>query len=336
LLTLFACSEACGSQAHMLSVARLCSPPRRRHKYMNDIMVRATYAVGNAASLVSYGVVTVYRLTLPSIAVANVATLTTAAAVYVVASVAAAAVQHWVIERSANPSVLSATVPRTSSPPPPRSRRQRTTPCVDRVTSSSWFRLALFHLAMTGANVANFHLWLTLPVYMIRHDRLSTTFGLFLDINPALVLVLTVLFSVAIARALERGGNVGRLLLAGSVLQATSFFWIVAFDGPWALVGTVVHFTLGETIGMPSAEMIPLRLGGTENRALFLGTPALYTLLVYVMNTYVSAALLNTYCPAAAAGASACLSSMWLWVMALSAVSPVLWTLIVWRRWIDI
>lgn len=201
--------------------------------------------------------------------------------------------------------------------------------------ASTWGQLALFHVSLTGVDMANFHLWLTLPKYMMRHDALDTTFALFLAINPVLVVVLSAAFGLLVDARLAdktRSGEVMRLLLLGSLLQATAFVWLLVSPSRWALAATIVHYTVGETIGMPSAELVPLRLGGEQRSGLFLSLPVVYGTLLYVANAAVSARLLDSYCPSAVA----CASTLWYWVMGAAAWSPLFLTLVVVRHWINV
>jgi len=366
-LTAYAGSEAFGSSAHSLSVMRLSSG---RHRSYGDMvrrtMVRLTYQVSNVASGVSFGLVTLYRTTAADVRDANVYMLVTAAALYVVAALAAAGMQFWLVERSDRPQVLSAVhawrvddvvdadkrdeaeeeeagEPIAAEDGNVHRRhgqlrgtaRESLRARMAAFWASPWGQLVLFHVSLTGVEVANFHLWLTLPKYMMRHDALDTTFALFLAINPVLVVVLSAAFGLLIDARLAdktRTGTVMRLLFLGSLFQASAFVWLFISSSRWALAATIVHFTVGETIGMPSAELVPLRLGGERRSGLFLSLPVVYTALVYVANAAVSARLLDTYCPSAAA----CDSTLWYWVMGAAAWSPLALAAVVARNWISV
>lgn len=198
-----------------------------------------------------------------------------------------------------------------------------------------WREPALWRFAgvcalLVATRAAMRHLDMTLPVVMQRTSGPKARFALLQGLNPALVLVLVPVVQWATS------GLSGYAVITGGALVTALALVPVAFPfgGTGVATGGVLHeqpalahyvafvalFSLGEALWSPRFLPYALRLAPEGRQATYIALGSVPALLAKLPSSFLSAWLVEHYCPPQAACDA---TGLWRVVLALALLAPV-------------
>jgi MFS family permease len=128
-------------------------------------------------------------------------------------------------------------------------------------------RLLFFVIALFPVIVTIFQIFCTLPYVCVHELGLaSSIYGLFFTVNTVLIIVFEVPLNIAMSSWPHRHS-----MALGGFLIGAGFGGMMFASGFWSVVVTVVIWTFGEIILMPSSSAYVADIALPENRGMYMG-----------------------------------------------------------------
>ena len=204
--------------------------------------------------------------------------------------------------------------------------------CCDGVTSRRFWRFMVFCTALLGVRSLFRHVDSTLSIYMTRTEGANAHFALVQAVNPFLVVVFV---GWAPTLVFSRFSTYTRVVVGTCLSVAAPLLLGVANGTPSGsggivgLVAMVALFTLGEMAWSPILMAYASRVSPQSTLAVFNALASLPALAVALPTSAVSAALVETFCPALGVCDG---TRLWLVIGLIAASSPLV--LLFGERWL--
>jgi len=149
----------------------------------------------------------------------------------------------------------------------PRHKRSSEVPRESRTFVLRDLKLLYFIVVLFPFLITIFQIYSTLP-YVCVHDLglASSIYGLFFTINTVLIITLEVPLNVAMSHWPHR-----QSMALGGFLIGMGFGGMIFASGFWSVVATVVIWTFGEMILIPSSSAYVADIAKPENRGAYMG-----------------------------------------------------------------
>lgn len=314
---------AVGSVGYALTIKRLgeSRPPEATADVFTLL-----YAVGNGAALAAAGITTLLRGHFdPAFPAANLAALAMGAALSLMTAGVALLIHRKLFKDGmiGQPPPLVETLAHGAIA---ASSCQR----LPAILYTRWFwRYMAFVVAMAGTGGVYYQMGATMPIVLIRQFGEAVYFPVVMSIDPAIVLVGTLL------QPCLKLGSVPplRMIVLGVLVQASAVLWPLFFArAEWAVVVFMVQFAIGEVMAMPRITDYVMRLlpKGYESRVSSLGQ--LPRIVAHLGQMMLSGHLLEAFCPSAAACGAESVAVIWMVIAAIAYVTPVVLLVLAARR----
>jgi MFS family permease len=165
-------------------------------------------------------------------------------------------------------------------------------------TAAGATRSALDHrsfLIFLGAMVLTamvfFQTAAAMPLYMVRDLNYSEyVFGLLLSINTVLIILIEVPLNTAMSNWPH-----GRTLALGAVLTGAGFGALAFVSDVWAIGGTVIVWTFGEMILLPSASAFVADVAPATRRGTYMGFYQMSYGIAFAVGPWLGASVLDRF-----------------------------------------
>jgi MFS family permease len=171
-------------------------------------------------------------------------------------------------------------------------------------------RLLYFLFAILPVFVVFFQHEAALPLFLVHDLRLpESVYGLVFTVNTVLIVILEVPLNLATSRIPHR-----IMLPIGSLLVGLGFGAMAIATGFWSILGTVVIWTFGEMILLPSASTYMADIAPAERRGEYMGLYQMTFSLAFAMSASSGTAVLEHF-----GGAT-----LWMGTLVAGVVSAIL------------
>ncbi|MBX2990869.1 MAG: MFS transporter [Bacteroidetes bacterium] len=152
-------------------------------------------------------------------------------------------------------------------------------------------RLLFFLLASLPVLVIFFQHEAAVPLFLVRDLHLpESDFGLMFTINTVLIILLEVPLNLATAHRPHR-----EMLSIGAVLVGVGFGAMVFISEFWGLAATVVVWTFGEMIFLPTSATYMSEIAPAERRGEYMGLYQMMFSLAFALSALVGTAILDQF-----------------------------------------
>eukprot|EP00299_Pterocystis_sp_00344_P016651 c8356_g1_i2.p1 GENE.c8356_g1_i2~~c8356_g1_i2.p1 ORF type:complete len:351 (+),score=86.61 c8356_g1_i2:441-1493(+) len=180
-----------------------------------------------------------------------------------------------------------------------------------------FWKLLVLSLAILGVRMVFRHMDATLPKWMIREIGEDARYGMVIAINPAMVILL-----VPFVSATTKDWDSYDMILYGSIISATSVFWLCFDASYWNAVLFVAQLSIGEVFYSPKTYEYFMTLAPVGKEGLYttFSNAPLFAAKFAVGG--VSGMLLEDYC--AENSTSRQCWKMWLVIGCITMTSPLM------------
>jgi MFS family permease len=165
----------------------------------------------------------------------------------------------------------------------------------------------IFLGAMVLTAMVFFQTAAAMPLYMVRDLNYSEyAFGLLLSINTVLIILIEVPLNTAMSNWPH-----GRALALGAVLTGAGFGALAFVSDVWAIGGTVIVWTFGEMILLPSASAFVAEIAPATRRGTYMGFYQMTYGIAFALGPWLGASVMDRFGASTLWGAAfiACLVS---------------------------
>ncbi|MFN0157784.1 MAG: MDR family MFS transporter [Bacteroidota bacterium] len=151
--------------------------------------------------------------------------------------------------------------------------------------------LLYFLAAMLPAMIIFFQHEAAMPIYMVRDLGLSTSvLGMMFSVNTVIIILLEVPLNLAMTNVSHRTN-----LALGAFLTGAGFGAMMFVSDPIGIAATVVVWTFGEMILLPSAATYMSEIAPPERRGEYMGLFQMTFSLAFALSAWVGPMLLDQY-----------------------------------------
>jgi dipeptide/tripeptide permease len=180
----------------------------------------------------------------------------------------------------------------------------------------AFWRFMLFVSLLVIVRLIFQHAHLTWPVYATREFGRTFPYATYWSINPLMIIFLT-----PIATALTRHRSAYATIVIGTFITAASVFFLAYATTVQMSVLFIVTLSIGEALWSPRLYEYTVMIAPKGRETSYMGLSQLPMFAAKPLVSWMSGALLASYCPATGARHS---ESMWLVIGLTTLIGPVL------------